>query len=229
VDRPVIEKVEVDVDAAIETALASRPEMYSAQTTVKSRELSERVAKRQILHQLDLVGNYRPQGSSPDINDVFVPGLAAPDSSIGTAWERVGDEYNWTAQLVYRVPISNRNAKAGYARAKISRTQAETDLSNQEQTIRVEVRRAARAVDSGVKRIEAAQTNVRLQREKLEAEQKKFDNGMSTSFEVLTFQNDLSNAQLTHIRAQLDYVKAIAELERAKGTLLEARGLELEK
>ena len=63
--------------------------------------------------------------------------------------------------------------------------------------------------------------------EKLEAEQKKFDNGMSTSFEVLTFQRDLANAELRLTNAQLDYIKALAAFERSKGTLLEARGLEI--
>jgi outer membrane protein TolC len=62
----------------------------------------------------------------------------------------------------------------------------------------------------------------------LDAEQKKFENGMSTSFEVLRIQNDLFSAQLAEIRAVLDYTKAIADLERAQGTLLEARGLSLD-
>ena len=69
---------------------------------------------------------------------------------------------------------------------------------------------------------------VRERLKKLEAEQKKFDNGMSTSFEVLRIQTDLSNAQLAEIRAILAYTKAQADLERAKGTLLQARGLRLE-
>ena len=49
----------------------------------------------------------------------------------------------------------------------------------------------------------------------------------STSFEVFTFQTDLRNAQLSLIQALLDYNKSLADLERAKGTLLESKGLEL--
>ena len=125
------------------------------------------------------------------------------------------------------MPIGNRQAKASYARAKISTHQAGTELQNLEQTIRVEVRRAARAVESGVKRVQAAKVNTVLQQKKLDAEQKKFENGMSTSFEVLTFQRDLANAELSEVRALLDYVKSLTALEKAKGTLLEARGLSL--
>ena len=72
-----------------------------------------------------------------------------------------------------------------------------------------------------------SKVNTVLQQKKLEAEQKKFENGMSTSFEVLTFQRDLANAELAEVRALLDYVKSLAALEKAKGTLLEARGLSL--
>ena len=89
------------------------------------------------------------------------------------------------------------------------------------------MRKAIRGVESGFKRIEAARVNVRLQTEKLEAEQKKFDNGMSTSFEVLTFQRDLAEAELGLIQAGLDYAKSLTGLEWAKGNLLEARSLRI--
>ena len=67
----------------------------------------------------------------------------------------------------------------------------------------MEVRKAVRAVESGIKQVEAARANVVLQQKKLEAEEKKFENGMTTSFEVLV------------------------ALDRAKGTLLESKNLSL--
>ena len=114
-----------------------------------------------------------------------------------------------------------------YRIATLSRQKSEVVLANQEQTIRVDVRRAVREVESGTQRVTAARTNIRLQKQKLNAEQKKFENGMSTSFEVLTFQNDLADAELSGIQAVLDYTKALAALERSKGTLLQARGLHI--
>jgi outer membrane protein TolC len=80
-------------------------------------------------------------------------------------------------------------------------------------------------VVSGQERIAAARKNVELQERKLDAEKKKFENGMSTSFEVLTFQNDLAAAQLSLIQAAIDYQRARVELERSTGTLVEARGM----
>jgi outer membrane protein TolC len=231
-DRPDFTRRTIDLENAIETALAERAEMVGAQQTVRNRELSERVARRETRHQLDLQASYGPRGASLDIpfqesalTEPILLSEADPGESIARSFRR--DLFTWSATLVYSVPIGNRAAKASYAQARISREQSEVDLQNQEQTIRVEVRRAARAVDSGFKRFEAAQANVVLQRKKLEAEQKKFENGMSTTFEVRQFQNDLSEAELSGIRAGLAYARALTALERSKGTLLESRGLEL--
>jgi outer membrane protein TolC len=224
----------IDVDQAIAIGLQQRAEVKSAEQTVDNRMLSERVARRQVRHQLDFAVNYTPQGSSLDSPAIIDPSsgglfFAEQTAEMEESISRIfnGDEYNWNVRLTYRVPIGNRAAKAEYARSRLSREQSQVDLDNQEQTVRVEVRRAARAVESGIKRVQAARKNVELQQKKLDAEQKKFDNGMSTSFEVLTFQNDLADAELSEIRARLDYIKALAGIERAKGTLLESRGLSL--
>jgi len=233
VDRPVFQAYDVDVDAAIAVALESRSEMVSARQAMSNDELSERVAQRRLRHQLDLNLAYTFQGSDLDEigeNPAPPPAFVITDAASGSdAVSNVfnGDEFNWSAQLTYRIPLGNRDAKTQYARAGVARRQAQTALANQEQTVRVEVRRAARAVESGTKRVQAARKNVELQHKKLDAEQKKFENGMSTSFEVLTFQNDLADAELSEVRARLDHIKALAALERSKGTLLEARGLSL--
>jgi outer membrane protein TolC len=134
---------------------------------------------------------------------------------------------DWSLGMLYRYPLRNRQAKANYAIARLTTEKGIAGIQQAEQTIRVDVRTAVRNVDSGVQRVEAARKNVELQQKKLDAEQKKFENGMSTSFEVLTFQNDLANAELAEIRARLDYIKSLAALESATGTLLEARGMQI--
>ncbi len=230
-ELPEYREVQVDLVAALEQAMASRPDVYAAQQAVRDRELNEKVAQRGVRHQLDFDGGYSPTGASLatiDFSDPLNP-IITGNPSLGDSFSNLPDldQYSWNAQFTYRVPIGNRQARATYARAKIGTQQAGTDLMNLEQSIRVEVRRAARAVESGVKRVQAAKVNTVLQQKKLNAERKKFENGMSTSFEVLTFQRDLANAELSEVRALLDYVKSLTDLEKAKGTLLEARGLTL--
>jgi outer membrane protein len=231
VDVPEFKDVEVDLAASLELAFTSRPDLYAARQAIQDRQLNEKVARRGVRHQLDLNGGYNPTGSSlPDIDfsDPLNP-IVIANPSLGDSFSALPDldDYSWNAQLTYRVPLGNRAAKADYARAQLSRRRADTDLLNLEQSVRVEVRRAARAVESGMKRVRAARVNTNLQQKKLEAEQKKFENGMSTSFEVLTFQDDLASAELAQVRALLDYLKALVALEKSQGTLLEKHGLSL--
>ena len=217
-DAPQFEERAVDGAAALEAAIEHRPELFTARETLRSSELSERVARNGMRHSLSLVAQVDPSKSTDDL-------VSNPPGSDSTT---DADGRQWQVGLTYGFPLGNRKAKADYAIATLNREKSQVGVESIEQSIRVDVRTAVRNVESGGKRVAAARSSSVLQRKTLEAEQKKFDNGMSTSFEVLRIQTDLSTAQLAEIRAILDYVKALADLERAKGTLLEARGLILE-
>lgn len=234
-DEPVFVMMQPNLDEALSVATAERAELRSARQSVRNRELSERVAKRRIQPNLDFEAQVAPSGNNFTTGPGFdgIPGTIddepVPAGRLAEALKEIPDfvSYDWSVGLRFTLPIGNRQAKAAYATSTLERERADIALLNQEQAIRVEVRQAVRAVESGGKRVSAAQSNVGLQQKKLEAEQKKFDNGMSTSFEVLTFQNDLANAELAEIRAVIDYRKALVAYERAKGTLLESRGMSL--
>lgn len=229
-DRPDFSKRRIDLDEAIVAATANRPELRVARQQLSNDELSERVARKRLRPFVGASATLSPEGNNfetiiPDAGDPF----QVTEGTFDEAMSEIPDfdNYTWSVGLNVNYTIGNRAAKSNYAIASLNRQKSEIDVRNQEQLIRVEVRRSVRAVDSGIKRVEAATKNVELQEKKLEAEQKKFDNGMSTSFEVLTFQNDLADAELAQIQAALDYVRALTALERSKGTLLEARGLAL--
>lgn len=235
IDTPRLEEADISLDQAIATALAERPEISSWQQSLRNAGLSERVARKMLRPGLDFRVQVNPSGNNftpgPGLDGIFgtPDDQPVPDGKLVESLEEIPEfkSYDWQVSLAFRYPLGNRQAKANHAIARLNREKAEISLRDQEQTIRVEVRRAVRNVESGIKRVRAATENVRLQAEKLAAEQKKFDNGMSTSFEVLTFQNDLADAELRVIRAAVDYTKALAALEVAKGTLLQARGLSL--
>ena len=220
-DRPSYEPHDLDLDASIAKGLEHRPEIIVARQQLKDNELTERVARKNVRHSLDLQARIAPEGKS-DADQLF-ESTTFPTSDTTTN----STSTDWNVGLRYSYPLRNRRAKADYAIARLNTEKGIAGIQQAEQTIRVDVRTAVRNVDSGVQRVEAARKNVELQQKKLDAEQKKFENGMSTSFEVLTFQNDLANAELSEIRARLDYIKSLAALERATGTLLEARGMQI--
>ena len=103
--------------------------------------------------------------------------------------------------------------------------QAKLTIQQLEQVAQVEVRTAVRNIDTNLKRYRAALVNTRLQKEKLEAEQKKYENGMSTAFQVLQYQTDLANAKARENQAIVDYNKSLVELDRVLGILLDTRNV----
>jgi len=223
-DRPDFKPREIDLQEAIEVALQNRPEVINARRDLSKGELSAKVAKKNAWHELNLRANVEPKTgtSEQDIINTVLSGTQTIDTTTDS------DGIRWSVGLTYSVPVRNRAARANKRISELQLRKAEIGLLNTEQSVRVDVRTAVRNLESGYELVEAQRKNVQLQNEKLDAEQKKFDNGMSTSFEVLTFQNDLAEAELGLIRAGLDYAKSLTAVERAKGTLLEARNLTIE-
>ena len=69
--------------------------------------------------------------------------------------------------------------------------------------------------------MQASQAAREFAQKKLEAEQSKFEVGMSTNYFVVQAQRDLSDAQNIELRAILNYRKSLVELERLQQTTLQ--------
>jgi outer membrane protein TolC len=120
---------------------------------------------------------------------------------------------NWTAALNISYPLGTSSAQAGLARARLEYSQAQTQLKNQELQVTTQVRQAARQVDTNQQRVESTRVARQLQERRLEAEQRKFAAGTSTSFLVFQAQRDLAQARNNELRAVLDYSRSIVDLE----------------
>jgi outer membrane protein len=202
-------------EAAMEAAMVNRPDLVQARLNTDSKETTLKARQNERRWALDFQGTYGNQGFSQD----------GYSDSYHDLRDRT--QVSWTLGLGLSVPIGNRNALANYNRAESELGQARFQTQQIEQNVRLDIRAAVRDVETTLKRVKSAQTNVRLQKEKLDAEQKKFENGMSTSFQVLSFQNDLSAAETRKNLAIADYNKALADVERAKGTILDYFGIVL--
>ncbi len=241
-----------EMDTAVSTALAHRPDLEQARLDLKNRETDLAWRRNQRRWGLDLQGSYGHLGFGRDVPltttkcNVSVvasdpPGqifcLDDTTTTIGTLEHgsygdsfddlRRGANLDWRMTLTLGIPLGNRQAVANFTASEYALSQARKGLEALELLARVQVRDAVRSVQTTLKRVKAAQVNVRLQKEKLAAEQKKFENGMSTSFQVLQFQTDLFQAESRENLAMVDYNKAQVELERVQGTLLEARNVEM--
>ena len=222
-EKPKSEPTTTDQNEAIQIAYERRPEIVSAKEEIQIAQVNQAAAQNGVKHGLDLQADWaRTHSEASGLYTYTFP--AQPPYTVDSVNRTSPD---WSVALVYSYPFGNRAAKSNLAVAKLNTEKSEIALESAKQDVRVDVRRSARAVESGYERVVASRKNTELQTKKLDAEQKKFDNGMSTSFEVFTFQTDLRNAQLSLIQALLDYNKALTDLERAKGTLLKSKGLTL--
>jgi outer membrane protein TolC len=207
-----VHEIAPNEDQSFVAAEANRPDIEQAKKAIESNNTEIKARHNLRRWGLDFTGTY---GDLLD-GEQHIQGENRPENI---------DTSSWRAQLALTVPIGNRTAIAYYNRAQASLSQNQFLLQEAEQLARLDVRNAVRNVDTTLKRVRAANVNVRLQIEKLRAEQKKFENGMSTSFQVLTFQNDLFNAKSRENLAMSDYNKALVDLSHSQGTLLVDRGI----
>jgi HAE1 family hydrophobic/amphiphilic exporter-1 len=201
--------------------------------------IDDEAARDRTRPQLDLVAAYARRGlagaQNPDLDPPFpVDATSIPDAidgglgrSYGTI--REGRFPDASVGLALTVPLGNRAARADAAVARSSRTQAELALLRTRQAVEVEVRNAAVALETAGQRLAAARAGRTAAETQLTAEEERFAAGLSTSFFVLTRQNDLTQAKLAETAALADLRKAHVEWARATGTLLAERRIETEK
>lgn len=131
-----------------------------------------------------------------------------------------GKTRNVTIGVAISIPFKNQTAEANLAGARIQKEQLQASTRSQEQVIEVDVRNSAQAVETSRKQVlsaREARTNAELQ---LEGEQRLYQVGRSTTFLLFQRENSLANARATELRAETDYNKALADLQRATSTTL---------
>ena len=127
--------------------------------------------------------------------------------------------------LTLTIPIRNRAAQALQVRGELEFRQAQMRLQQIENQVRIEVRNAQFAVQQNLASVQAAQAAVELARQSLDAEQKKYALGASTSTLVLQNQTALAQAESTLVSASASYEKSRVEMDRATGLLLDHAGI----
>jgi outer membrane protein TolC len=140
---------------------------------------------------------------------------------------RDADFDKWSAAINLRYPLGNNQAKAQRAQARYQLRSAEQLVAAQRQTIIQQVRRAVRALESSAKSIDAAAKARELAERNLDAEQKKFANGMSTNYQVLEIQEDLAAAQAAELQSHVAYRRSMVGYNASTGTLLDTMGVGL--
>ena len=124
------------------------------------------------------------------------------------------------------MPIGNNVARGNDAVANADLELSRTNFAITKANLQVEVRAAARAIDTAYRSVQAAAKARELAERNLDAEKKKYENGMTTSFQVAQIQNDLTTARTTELLAT--YLKDITAWHKSVGDILEVKGVVIE-
>ena len=138
------------------------------------------------------------------------------------------DAPNYSIGVTFSFPLHNRTAKANLAGAQVLDNQLATQTRAQEQVVIVEVRNAVQAVETGRQRVLTARRARENAEKQLEGERRLYESGRSTTFLLFQRENALTNARNAEIRAETDYNKAIADLQRATSTTFQMNNIEVE-
>ena len=167
-----------------------------------------------------------PVGPSPLVE---TPNLA-PSDLVGGYGKTLSNlfgfnTYNVVVGVAIQIPFKNKTAEANLAGARIQTEQLQASMRSQDQLIEVDVRNSAQAVETARLRVlsaREARANAELQ---LEGEQRLYQVGRSTTFLLFQRQNALTNARNAELRAETDYNKALADLQRATSSTLSANNV----
>lgn len=198
----------IDVFESIDHALAYRPDLLSLRLDVARSGIEIARAKNQLLPKVDVEGSVTWNA----VEDSFEEAMDTTTT---------GDFYDWQVGLAVEIPFGNRAAMARYQQALIGLRQAADRVERAERAAILEVRSAAREVESKAGEINAAKEAKEFARAKWEAERSRYQSGERTAFEVNEFRNDFIRARFNEVRAFTEYFKALADLKKAESSSLE--------
>lgn len=213
-DSPTFEVKPINLEEAIRTALENRYEYRSAKLDIDNKALSVRLTRNQLLPDLSLASSVFSNG----FGDTYGGNLSEMGSS---------HFISYSVGVILTVPLGNRGPQASYIQSTLTLDQAKTSLKNLELQIIQQVRQAVRLVEANAKRIDANRAARVLAEEQLRVEQRRLEAGVTTTFNVLSFQRDLSAAQANEIQAITDYNKALANADNVLGAVLERNRIEM--
>jgi HAE1 family hydrophobic/amphiphilic exporter-1 len=244
VDQPTFDETPVSLESALKEARDNRPELRRLKLEGEVNDINLTFYKNQTKPRVDLTGTFQTNGlaGTPGL-DVSTGLQLQPCSGNETAGQRcippnfIGG-YGQTLQNLFsfktrqvvvgvtiQLPIRNRTAEANLATAQIQREQLAAQTRLQEQSVEVEVRDAVQAVETARRRVLSARQARVSAEEQLAGERRLYQVGRSTTFLLFQRENTLVNARNQELRAETDYNKALADLQRATSATLKSNNV----
>jgi outer membrane protein TolC len=202
-----------DIDTAVRHALTDRTDLARVRKQIELSDTNVAIAKNAVLPDLRLQASYQTNGlgGTEELRNSFLGPITGES---GTAYGDVlrqifaANYPTWTVGFTFSYPLGKSADEANLARTKLERDQNAERLRSAEFKAVRDVRQAGMVVEQDRERIETTRLGRELSEQRLDAEQKRYDVGMSTNFNVIQAQRDLAVARNAELQAQLDYQQA---------------------
>ncbi|HEY0159337.1 MAG TPA: TolC family protein [Thermoanaerobaculia bacterium] len=235
-DRPIIptdtveyQPLTISVDEAVRRAIELRPEIRQDRLNTDTRRVQYMYARNQTLPVLDFDLDYNLSGVAGTAfnRDPVTGEVTVQRIPFGRGLQNLAeaDFPGWTIGFNVGVPITNIGARAEARRAELDLEQSRLAQQQTRQTIAIDVRQAVRDVDTASRTIVATRAARDAAERNVEAERRRYENGMTTNFQVLEVQQQLSDARVRELQALVGYNQAVARYHRAVGDVLELRNI----
>ncbi len=204
-----------DLQDSWSKGMTKRPDLLQTRLDVEKQGIQLKFDRNQIFPELDLIGTYGFNGAGREFSGAF-------------AQFNEGNRpfYSYGAQL--SVPLSNVKARNNAKSDKVTMRQLLLMLKKSEQNVMVDIDNAVKAAQSAYESVSATRQARIFAEAALDAEQKKYAVGKSTTFTVLQLQNTLTADRGQEIRALANYYQALADLAFQEGSTLERNRIDIE-
>jgi len=219
VEQPTQTNVVPDVEAAVAHALDARYDIAVAGREVEKARTRVDYLDNQRLPDIRIEASYRGSGlgGTQFVRTGGFPGVVTSTRNRGLG-DAVGQVFTndfptWSVGATVSYPIGNSYEAASHARGQIEQRQAEQRVASLRVQAAETVRRAGRQIRSAAERVDAARAGATLAQQRLDAEQRRNDVGLSTTFLVTQAQRDLLEAQVSLLQTTLEYESALVNFE----------------
>jgi hydrophobic/amphiphilic exporter-1 (mainly G- bacteria), HAE1 family len=208
-----------DTDAAVRNALNQRTDLQRTKKQIQIAETQVSLARNQVLPDVRLNAEYLTNGlgGTELLRTGGFPGTVSPGSATayGDVLRQVfASNYpTWTVGVTVSYPLGHSADQSALVQSQLAREQSLAQLRSSELHVVRDVRQTALDLDQNRQRIDTTRAARELEEQRLDAEQKRYQVGMSTNFNVIQAQRDLAVARNNELQAQLDYQLALINFE----------------
>jgi len=207
-DSLTFEEAPFSLKESLQKAFEERKDFKVAEEELKFRNLTHAIKKNLLLPELNLIGMIASNGLDEEyhrsLDDVAT--LDFPTYFIG---------------VTLSLPIGNYETKSRYQKSRLEKWEALYKVEKLKNEIVVDIGKKIEMLSTHKLEVKTAEKITKLLRQKKIAEEEKFNRGRSSINFVVQSQKEYLDSESQFVLSLLNYKKALLDLKRSEGELLE--------